>query len=111
MGKRKLVEEDIENNEPAKKKKKKNVKCKICGSKDHLKRECDQLPEERRKELQDLYNMKVERKGKGTGRKKKTADQFKLPYENDQPNQDSPEKSEDSQTNGKRNDKKRKKEN
>jgi len=107
--KRKLQEEDIENKEPAKKKKKKNVKCKICGSKDHLKRECDQLPEERRKELQDLFNMKVERKGKGTGRKKKTADQFKLPYENDQPNQDNPEKCEDTQANGKKNDKKRKK--
>ena len=36
----------------------------------HLKKECPKLSEERRKELQDLYQMKIERKGKGTGRKK-----------------------------------------
>merc|ERR1711874_661978 len=32
--------------------------------------DCEQLSEERRKELQDLFKMKTERKGKGTGRKK-----------------------------------------
>jgi hypothetical protein len=36
----------------------------------HLKKDCPDLPEDRRKELQDLYTMKVERKGQGTGRKK-----------------------------------------
>ena len=36
----------------------------------HLKKDCPNLTEERRKELQDLYYMKVERKGQGTGRKK-----------------------------------------
>lgn len=107
--KRKSLGEDIENEAPAKKKKKKNIKCKICGSKDHLKRECDQLPEERRKELQDLYTMKVERKGKGTGRKKKTEDNFKLPYENDETNPDSQDKTENQQRNDKKNDKHKKK--
>merc|ERR1711936_465053 len=43
----------------------------VCGEKGHRKMDCSRLPEERRKELQDLFNMKVERKGKGTGRKKK----------------------------------------
>lgn len=36
----------------------------------HLKKDCPDLTEDRRKELQDLYTMKVERKGQGTGRKK-----------------------------------------
>merc|ERR1719430_1704807 len=45
--------------------------CLVCGEKGHRKMDCSRLPEERRKELQDLFNMKVERKGKGTGRKKK----------------------------------------
>jgi hypothetical protein len=35
-----------------------------------LKKDCPDLTEARRKELQDLYTMKVERKGQGTGRKK-----------------------------------------
>ena len=43
----------LENKEVKEKAKKPKVlKCKICGSRDHLKRECDQLPPERRKELQ-----------------------------------------------------------
>lgn len=61
----------VSNDEPKKKKRKKSEKCKICGEKGHMKMNCEMLPEERRKELQDLYSMKVERKGKGTGRKKK----------------------------------------
>lgn len=36
----------------------------------HLKRDCPQLTDERRKELSELYTMKIERKGQGTGRKK-----------------------------------------
>ena len=42
-----------------------------CKEPGHLKKDCPELSEERRKELQDLYQMKIERKGKGTGRKKK----------------------------------------
>ena len=42
-----------------------------CKEPGHLKKECPKLSEERRKELQDLYQMKIERKGKGTGRKKR----------------------------------------
>ena len=38
--------------------------------KGHLKRDCPKLSEERRKELTELVEMKIERKGKGTGRKK-----------------------------------------
>ena len=60
----------VSSDEPKKKKRKKSQKCKVCGEKDHLKKDCEKLPEERRKELQELYVMKVERKGKGTGRKK-----------------------------------------
>merc|ERR1712013_637965 len=63
--------------------KKKSEKCKICGDKGHRKMDCEMLPEERRKELKELFTMKVERKGKGTGRKKnKTKDENTLPYEN-----------------------------
>jgi hypothetical protein len=36
----------------------------------HLKKDCPDLPPERRKELQELVVMKQERKGQGTGRKK-----------------------------------------
>lgn len=69
--------------EPKKKKRKKSEKCKICGEKGHRKMDCEMLPEERRKELQELFSMKVERKGKGTGRKKnKNKDVHTLPYEN-----------------------------
>merc|ERR550532_3266756 len=51
--------------EPKKKKKrKKSEKCKICGDKGHRKMDCEMLPEERRKELKDLFTMKVERKVK-----------------------------------------------
>jgi len=56
--------------EPKKKKRKKSQKCKVCGEKGHWKKDCEKLPEERRKELQELNTMKIERKGKGTGRKK-----------------------------------------
>ena len=45
-----------------------------CKEPGHLKKECPKLSEERRKELQDLYQMKIERKGKGTGRKKRKRD-------------------------------------
>merc|ERR1712037_567092 len=71
--KRKLPVELISQDEPSKKKKKRKrgEKCLVCGEKGHRKMDCSRLPEERRKELQDLFNMKVERKGKGTGRKKK----------------------------------------
>merc|ERR1712126_279957 len=60
----------ISSEEPKKKKRKKSQKCKVCGEKGHWKKDCEKLPEERRQELQDLFTMKVERKGKGTGRKK-----------------------------------------
>merc|ERR1712032_1162681 len=71
--KRKLPVELISQDEPSKKKKKRKrgEKCLVCGEKGHRKMDCSRLPEERRKELQDLFNMKEERKGKGTGRKKK----------------------------------------
>jgi len=84
--KRKLVEEDSENLEnAAPKKKKKNQKCKICKSLGHIKMDCPDLTEERRKELQELFVMKTERKGKGTGRKKtKKKDSGEaLSFEND----------------------------
>jgi len=77
----------VEAGEPTKKKKKqkKNEKCKVCGDKGHRKMDCEKLSEERRKELQELFQMKVERKGKGTGRKKKK-NKNKLPYESDKEN-------------------------
>jgi len=53
-----------------KKRKRSQNKCLNCKQPGHLKRECPNLSEERRKELQDLVQMKVERKGQGTGRKK-----------------------------------------
>merc|ERR1712179_86271 len=47
--------------EPKKKKKrKKSEKCKICGDKGHRKMDCEMLPEERRKELKELFTMKAE---------------------------------------------------
>ncbi len=59
-------------NPDEKKKKKRNQdKCLQCKKKGHRKAFCPELSEERRKELQELIQMKVERKGKGTGRKKK----------------------------------------
>merc|ERR1719481_1676965 len=70
---------------PTKKKQKKNEKCKVCGDKGHRKMDCEKLSEDRRKELQELFQMKVERKGKGTGRKKKK-NKNKLPYESDKEN-------------------------
>jgi len=76
----------ISSEEPAKKKKKKRTeKCKICGSKEHRKMDCGNLSEERRKELQELFALKVGRAGQGTGRhtknKKVKEDADKLPYE------------------------------
>uniref|UniRef100_A0A0K2UGR7 Putative LOC100868132 [Apis florea] n=1 Tax=Lepeophtheirus salmonis TaxID=72036 RepID=A0A0K2UGR7_LEPSM len=53
-----------------KKRKRPQNKCLNCKEKGHLKKECPELSEERRKELQDLVTMKIERKGKGIGRKK-----------------------------------------
>ena len=62
--KRKLPVELISQDEPSKKKKKRKrgEKCLVCGEKGHRKMDCSRLPEERRKELQDLFNMKVELK-------------------------------------------------
>eukprot|EP00088_Acartia_fossae_P058312 TRINITY_DN6826_c0_g1_i1.p1 TRINITY_DN6826_c0_g1~~TRINITY_DN6826_c0_g1_i1.p1 ORF type:complete len:476 (-),score=118.99 TRINITY_DN6826_c0_g1_i1:87-1514(-) len=84
-GSRKRKIELISSDEPKKKKKRKKVeKCLVCRSKDHRKMDCPELPEERRKELQDLVKMKVERKGHGTGRKKnknKKKKKDQLPYE------------------------------
>merc|ERR1712045_724265 len=60
----------LTSDEPKKKKRKKSQKRKVCGEKGHWKKDCEQLPEDRRKELQELNTMKIERKGKGTGRKK-----------------------------------------
>ena len=59
--KRKLPVELISQDEPSKKKKKRKrgEKCLVCGEKGHRKMDCSRLPEERRKELQDLFNMKV----------------------------------------------------
>jgi len=54
----------------SKKRKRNQNKCLNCKEPGHLKKECPKLSEERRKELQDLYQMKIERKGEGTGRKK-----------------------------------------
>ena len=69
-----LIEQEDPDEKGGKKKKKSRKRaqnnCKNCKEKGHLKKECPQLSEERRKELQDLYTMKVERKGHGTGRKK-----------------------------------------
>ena len=53
-----------------KKRQRKQNKCLNCKQKGHLKRDCPELTEERRKELQELVEMKIERKGMGTGRKK-----------------------------------------
>jgi len=87
--KAKAQEEEVDSSDEPKKKKKKRkkrpLKCLVCGSGEHKKMFCEQLPEERRKELQELYQMKVERKGKGTGRKKnKNKNKNKLPYEGNQ---------------------------
>jgi len=76
-----------------KKKRKKSQKCKVCGGKDHLKMDCKDLSEERRKELQDLYSMKIERKGKGTGRKKNK--------KKEEEGQNTAEKSQSEETSGK----------
>merc|ERR1719410_913438 len=72
----------ISSEEPKKKKRKKSQKCKVCGEKGHWKKDCEKLPEERRQELQDLFTMKVERKGKGTGRKKNKNSLSKILDEN-----------------------------
>jgi len=56
---------------PKKKKRQRNKdKCLNCKEIGHQKKECPKLSEERRTELSELYQMKIERKGKGTGRKK-----------------------------------------
>merc|ERR1712126_634576 len=84
--KRKLPENLDSQEEPKKKKRKKSEKCLVCGEKGHRKMDCPRLPEDRRKELQDLFTMKVERKGKGTGRKKTKkapASGDCLPFESD----------------------------
>jgi len=53
-----------------KKRKRSQNNCLNCKKPGHLKKECPELSEDRRKELQDLFQMKIERKGQGTGRKK-----------------------------------------
>ena len=53
-----------------KKRKRSQNNCLVCKKPGHLKKECPELSEDRRKELQDLFQMKIERKGQGTGRKK-----------------------------------------
>lgn len=65
-----LIEQNEEDVGKKKKKKRNQNKCLNCKQEGHLKKECPDLSEERRKELQDLYTMKIERKGHGTGRKK-----------------------------------------
>ena len=83
----------VSSEEPKKKKRKKSVKCKVCGDKSHWKKDCPQVPEERRQELQELYTLKVDRKGKGTGRKKnknKLANILKESEGNDDINDDKP---------------------
>merc|ERR1711874_408675 len=60
----------VSSDQPKKKKRKKSEKCKVCGEKGHWKKDCEKLPAERRQELNELLQMKVDRKGKGTGRKK-----------------------------------------
>ena len=65
-----IAHEDDENVRSKKKRQRKKDKCLNCKQKGHLKRECPELSEERRKELQELVEMKIERKGHGTGRKK-----------------------------------------
>ena len=62
------AQEDTKGNK--KKRQRKQDKCLNCKQKGHLKRDCPELTDERRKELQELVQMKIERKGKGTGRKK-----------------------------------------
>ena len=62
---------ELEEVSTGKKKRKRNQnKCLNCKEPGHLKKDCPELSDERRKELQELYVMKIERKGKGTGRKK-----------------------------------------
>ena len=63
---KKVQEEPMAAAEPEvlkKKRKRSQNKCLNCKQPGHLKRECPDLSEERRKELQDLVQMKVERKG------------------------------------------------
>jgi len=71
--KKRKLDSQVDKEVKEKAKKPKVLKCKICGSKEHLKRECDQLPPERRKELQELYELKVEAHDRNKN---------KLPYEN-----------------------------
>lgn len=70
-----------------KKKRKRNQnKCLNCKEPGHLKKECPQLSETRRQELQDLYQMKIERKGSGTGRKKSKKRKLEEVLNDDQDN-------------------------
>ena len=78
-----------------KKKRNQNKKCLVCKKPGHLKMECPELSEDRRKELQDLFQMKIERKGQGTGRKKNK--KRKLTESLDKENED--EQSEDKDEN------------
>merc|ERR1711963_120592 len=64
------IQNDTEPVAGKKKRKRSQNKCLNCKQPRHLKRECPELSVERREELQKLVQMKVERKGQGTGRKK-----------------------------------------
>ncbi|TRY71706.1 hypothetical protein TCAL_04756 [Tigriopus californicus] len=55
---------------PSKKRVRAQDKCLQCKVKGHRKMDCPTLTEERRRELRELTQMKIERKGHGTGRKK-----------------------------------------
>ncbi len=94
-------ESDDEKKEEAEGKKKKRKrsqnKCLECKEPGHMKRECPTLSEERRKELQDLYSMKIERKGVGVGRKKTKKRQLVESLESNDNDSSAPKKAKPSQ--------------
>ena len=62
--KRPATTELVSSDEPKKKKRKRSQKCKVCGDKDHLKKDCEKLPEERRKEHLRLLTLDVRKERK-----------------------------------------------
>ncbi len=82
-----VEEQNGDDSSPAKKKKRQRPKdkCLVCKEKGHLKMDCPTLTEERRTELRELRQMKVERKGQGKGRKKNKANK-------EEPSEQSPKK-------------------
>ena len=82
-GNQALQENEDENVSKKKKRVRPKDKCLNCKVKGHRKMECPELSEERRKELSELVQMKIERKGKGTGRKKKKKQDKNLDSEQD----------------------------